>query len=361
MGDDLNSTLVLILLSVAGFSISCGLCPLIIRICLKKGWFDPVNARKVHTGNIPRLGGIAIFSSFIPVIAAYIAIVRPFDVEKFLLLGIGGIVIYGIGVWDDLKDLPAKLKLFFQIIAALCVAISPFYLDTFLFYTVPAWLGRFLTFMWVLLLMNAYNLIDGLDWLCSGLCLFAFITLAIASGMVHDLSFPFIVLMIACLLGFMVWNKPDAKIFLGDCGSQTLGYVIAVLPFLITENESFEGNKLIISLLLSSVPTIDVLAAVIRRTRDKRPVFSSDRAHIHHKLINIGFTKISAVTLLWAIQISVSMVIILSLLMHTLASAALLFVTYAFVFGFFITIHYINLRVNLRFQGMLSNASEEEK
>lgn len=361
MGDILNSTLVLVLFCVAGFAVSCGMCPLIIRLCLKKGWFDPVNARKVHSGNIPRLGGIAIFTSFILVTAVYVLIAKPVEVENFLLLAIGGVIIYGVGVWDDLKDLPAKLKLVFQIIAALCVALSPFYLDTFLFYTIPAWLGRLLTFLWVLLLMNAYNLIDGLDWLCSGLCLFAFITLAIASGMVQGLSFPFIVLMISCLLGFMVWNKPSAKIFLGDCGSQTLGYVIAVLPFLITENESFEGNKLVISLLLSSVPTIDVLAAVIRRTRDKRPIFSSDRAHIHHKLMNIGFTKVSAVTLLWSIQISVCLVIILSLLMHTLASAALLFVTYAFVFGFFIIMHYINLRVNLRMQGMLSNASEDEK
>lgn len=361
MGVILSSTLILFLFGTVGFAISCGMCPIIINVCLKKGWFDPVSARKVHTGNIPRLGGIAIFTAFILSVVGYVFVAKPVHVEKFLLLAIGCVIIYIIGVIDDLKDLPAKLKLIFQIIAALCVAASPYYLDQVIFSTVPGWLGRTLTFFWVLLLMNAYNLIDGLDWLCSGLCLFAFLTFAIASGMVHGLAFPFIVLMICSLLGFMVWNKPNAKIFLGDCGSQTLGYVIAVMPFLITENSSFEGNKLFISLLLSSIPTIDVLAAVIRRTREHRPVFSSDRAHLHHKLLNMGFTKVSAVILLWAIQVSISLVIILSLLMHTLASAALLIVTYAFVFGFFIIIHYINRRINLNHVGYLENMIEDEK
>lgn len=347
--------------SALAFFISCALCPIIIRFCNKKQLFDEVDPRKIHTGNIPRLGGIALFCSFILVAAIYDVFSETFSIVDYWQIGLACLIIYFTGLFDDLFDLWAKLKFVLQIIAALLVASSPFYFKELFFLHLPPIIGRLGIFFWVLLCVNAYNLIDGLDWLCSGLSIIAVLTFAIC-GVLKNWSYaPVLFILAGSIAGFMVWNKPSAKIFLGDSGSTTLGFLIAVMPLLNTTDKTVAYNQILICMLVSAIPTIDVVAAIIRRIREKREIFSPDRAHLHHKLLNIGFSKGKILICILSIQSFIALMIFFSMFTGRKVGAGFIGSAYIVVVGMFILIHYVNRSVNLMHKGCLEDHPQKEK
>lgn len=343
----------------AAFLLSLIFVLITIRYCGRHNIYDEVNSRKVHDGNIPRLGGIGIFLSFAIVSAAYVVFFRRDNFVSFLPVLVAFTLIFVFALLDDLISLRALLKLLFQVIAALMVALSQMYFKNFLGFTIAPLLGRTMTFIWILLCVNAFNLIDGIDWLCSGISFLSLLTLGIVQLLLGGTTHPFYFILAGAVLGFMVWNKPPAKIFLGDCGSQMLGFAIAAFPLLDSSNPKFEYSKIIVLFLLASIPVTDVIAAIFRRTREHRFWFVPDKAHIHHKLLNIGFLKTTAVFFLLMIQTMISIVIIGSYFMSERSAVIVLLVANIFVEVIFIMFHYLNYEVNRKHQGHLQNYTQE--
>ena len=344
----------------SAFFLSVLITPIVIALCKKYNWYDEVDPRKVHKGAIPRLGGLGVFVAFMISASLYIFAFSQEDYVFSLPIFAGGLIIFVAGILDDFLNLRAKLKFVIQIVAALIVSLSPLYFHTILGFTIPPVLGRIFTFLWIIGLVNAYNLIDGLDWLCGGLSFFTMLTMGfILTSYGKDAGNLYFILS-AAIAGFLVFNKPPAKIFLGDGGSQTLGYFVAVSPLFNTFG-AFEDTKIIVLILLSSIPVTDVIAAVWRRKRDHRAIFSADRAHIHHKLVNIGFSKVTTVGFLLTLQFLICLSSLGVIFMRNKKSAVvLLFVALSFVYLFFITIHYINRAVNIKMQGHLDAAPQQE-
>ena len=334
--------------------------PIVIALCKKYNWYDEVDPRKMHKGAIPRLGGFCVFVSFIIALILYIFCFSDEDYLFAVPLFAGGLIIFLAGIIDDFFNLRARLKFVIQIVAGLIVAISPLYVHRFFGIVFPPLFGRLFTFCWIIGLVNAYNLIDGLDWLCGGLSFLTLLTLGIFLLFYQRDAGNVYFILCGAVAGFLLWNKPPAKIFLGDGGSQTLGYFIAVAPLFNTFGK-FEDTKILVTLLLVSIPVTDVIAAIWRRKRDHRSFFSADRAHIHHKLVNIGFSKTVTVLFLLFLQVLICLSAIGTLYMAgKKAAIVLLAVSISFVELFFIAIHYINRAVNIKFAGHLDAAPQEE-
>lgn len=341
------------------FILSLVLALLTIKFCNKHNLYDPENPRKIHKGNIPRFGGVPIMISLLLVEVPFAIVNKGYFGSTWTLL-LGGVIVFVSCIIDDIVDLPAKLKFLLQIIAGLCAALSPNYYNVLFAWHLPMVLGRILTFFWVLIMVNAYNLIDGLDWLCGGLSFLSVLTIGVIAIVKDWFIAPYLFILLGSIAGFMFWNKPKAKIFLGDNGSQTLGYILAVIPMFESGDELFNYNKILICLLMASIPTIDVLAAVWRRLREHRPIFSSDRRHLHHKLLNIGFSNKAILTLVYSIQILIGVVVFLSVTLEK-GGITYLITTYLLVFIFFATLHYINRAVTLKNTGKLEDIQVEEK
>jgi len=348
-----------IVFPLVSFVLSLFFVKLTIIISNKKKWYDNIDARKIHTGSIPRLGGLGLFLSFFIILALYCFISNSWNL-KALPFVLGGFCIWISGIVDDFKNLPARVKFLIQLVCiTLSVIFSPFYLDKIFFIELPEFLGKLITFLWIIYLVNAFNLIDGIDWLCSGISFLSIATLVVVFILNGVNPIPCAILA-ASILGFMYFNKPNAKIFLGDGGSQTLGYCIAVIPLFLNDGAALKYNKVLIMILLAIIPASDVISAIIRRLRDHRSIFSTDRAHIHHKLLNIGFSKVVAMSYLLGIQFIVSIAIICCQFGRDISTLIVLLLVTMFVEVFFITVHYVNRAVNRRLKGHLSENAQEE-
>ena len=340
--------------------LSFALIPLIILICKKFSIYDEVDPRKLHKGSIPRLGGIAVFLSFFIVALIYSRIFMKGEMIKVWPILVGGAIILIAGILDDLLNLPAKLKFVVQAVAAFIVAFSPFNFIQIFAWTLPPLLGKIITFFWILGLVNAYNLIDGMDWICSGLSFLTILTISLILRF-EGVNY-YIIGFILCgsILGFMFWNKPPAKIFLGDGGSQTLGYAIAVLPLIANNNPNINFGKVIAVILLTSIPTTDVIAAIWRRIRDHRKIFSADRAHIHHKLLNVGFSQNVAVFFILLLQGFVCFAVLLAYISERNIGCFIMVFMYVVIETVFVIFHYLNYSVNRRNKGKLESNPQEE-
>ena len=274
--------------------ITCFLCsilftPIVKKIAFKIGATDQPNHRKVHQKLMPRLGGLAIYISFILGIVLF----NPYNSSsKFILLG--SIIIVITGVLDDLYELNAQLKLGAQLSAALIVIFFGGIQVTFInipfggelqlgFFSIP------ITILWIVGVTNAINLIDGLDGLAAGVSSIALITMswmALIMGDMYVLTVSLIVL--GSTLGFLVYNFHPAKIFMGDTGALFLGYMISVLSLLGFKNVTF--ISFIVPVIILGVPLSDTFFAIIRRLVNKKPLSAPDKSHLHHCLLQFGFS-----------------------------------------------------------------------
>lgn len=326
------------------FLISVSVIPVIIRICNRYKLYDPVNARKIHSGNIPRLGGVGVITAFLITSVIYSVGLKCLPVAQVLPLLIAGLLIWGFGFADDILDLPARLKFLVQLIASCIVVLNGFRFHQIFGLMLPLWISIPFSVCWMVGIINAYNLIDGLDGLCGGLSFLTILTLGVIFYAVNDASAALCFFMAAAILGFLVYNWPPAKIFMGDSGSQFMGFMIAAAPLYIS-TDNFEYNKFLIMLVLVAIPMMDTIAAIWRRLRDHRPIMSPDRAHLHHKLLNLGYTRKQAMIMLLLMQGMLCIAVCLAMYLSRSKGALLLMVVYAFMTFFFSVIHFTNRAV----------------
>ncbi|WP_428768151.1 MraY family glycosyltransferase [Treponema sp. HNW] len=327
---------------LTAFILSLILTKVIIRLSNTFKWYDRTGGRKIHTGNIPRLGGVGFVIPFIGITAVFF-LTSGLKFIRFLPLLIGSSIIFVFGVLDDFIGLRPKLKMLIQMSAAGIVTAAGFS-----FSVLGPWQlgysGPVISFLWILGCINAFNLIDGMDALCGGLTV---IILAAYAFICASFSLHFVIvvlILIASIAGFLVYNKPTAKVFMGDGGSQYLGYVIAVIP-LLDFPSYIEYNKILLAGVLTSIPVFDTLAAVWRRTRERRSFFTADKAHIHHKLMNMGYRVKGILLILYAIQFFLCAIAVIAVCSESIRGTVILGIGLCAMSLFFSLIHFTNRAV----------------
>lgn len=283
------------------FIASIAITPYIKKLAIRIGAFDQPNARKVHTEIMPRLGGLAIFLSFL----AGFLIFLP-DTMRFWPIIVGALIIITIGVLDDLMELSARTKLAGQLAAAGVAVFGGVQIDfitlpfgdrvEFGFWAIP------ITLLWIVGVTNAINLIDGLDGLAAGVSSIALITIsAMAISMGNMLIALIGLILLGSTLGFLVYNFYPAKIFMGDTGSLFLGYMISILAVMgLFKNVAV--FSLIVPIIVLAIPILDTLFAIIRRIVQKKPLSAPDKFHLHHCIIRLGFTHRQTVIMIYAMS-----------------------------------------------------------
>jgi UDP-GlcNAc:undecaprenyl-phosphate/decaprenyl-phosphate GlcNAc-1-phosphate transferase len=281
------------------FIISILITPLIKKLAISIGATDKPNQRKVHQSTMPRLGGLAIFISFI----IGMLILQPLN-PAFIPIIIGSSIIVITGICDDLFELSAKYKLIGQLAAAFIVV---FLGDLqVLFINLPfgghlefGYLSIPFTIIWIVGITNAINLIDGLDGLAAGVSSIALITIsgmALIQGNLFVVAIGTIVLM--GTLGFLFYNFHPASIFMGDTGALFLGFIISVLSLLGYKNVTF--ISFIIPVIILGVPISDTFFAIMRRLINNQPLSEPDKSHLHHCLLRLGYTHRQTVLMIYA-------------------------------------------------------------
>jgi UDP-GlcNAc:undecaprenyl-phosphate GlcNAc-1-phosphate transferase len=310
----------LVFAGLKAFAVSLILTPILRDVFRSYNVVDrPGGQRRMHEHPIPRIGGI-------PIAIAYVFAILPLGdsgggigVPLWKLLPGAGIV-FLTGLLDDFFTLKPMLKLGGQTAAALLVFYSGLSVGTLgSVNPLPMWLNLPLTVFWVLITTNALNLIDGLDGLCAGIGLVASVALFGAAWMYGNPSLGYATLPLACaLLGFLCYNTNPATVFLGDSGALLTGFLLGCYGMIWTQKTS-TMLSLLVPLIALSVPLLDVTVAVARRVLRRQPIFSADRAHIHHRLLDRGLTPRSVVLVLYAfagIAAALSLLLIAPQLAH---------------------------------------------
>ncbi|QJE31420.1 glycosyltransferase family 4 protein [Heyndrickxia coagulans] len=281
------------------FMLTILLTPLIKKLAIRIGAVDKPNQRKVHMKVMPRLGGLAIYISFI----AGVLLLQPDNPHSLPIL-LGSLIIVLTGIIDDIRELSPRVKLMGQLAAALVVVLSGIHVEfinlpfggqlEFGIFSIP------LTILWIVGVTNAINLIDGLDGLAAGVSSIALLTI---SGMAIIMGDAYVtvlgLILMASTIAFLFYNFYPAKIFMGDTGALFLGYMISVLSLLGFKNVTF--ISLIIPALILGVPISDTFFAIIRRLVHKQPLSAPDKLHLHHCLLRLGFSHRQVVLIIYAI------------------------------------------------------------
>ena len=283
--------------------------PAVIFLAKKTGAMDAPNARKVHKKPIPRIGGLGIYAGFMAAIF-FVAIKFGFDgeqVKETVGLVLSGSLIVALGLLDDYKNLPAKVKLLGQIVAAAVLVLFfdvriDFVTDPFGDYLYLEWFATPATIFWLVGLTNTVNLIDGLDGLAAGVASIASITIMFVA---LDQNLILVAVLTAALagaaVGFLKYNFNPAEIFMGDTGSMFLGFMLAGIS--VTGSvKSVATIALIVPIFALGLPILDTTFAIVRRFRGGVPIFKPDKGHLHHRLLSVGFTQRQAVLLMYVIS-----------------------------------------------------------
>jgi UDP-GlcNAc:undecaprenyl-phosphate/decaprenyl-phosphate GlcNAc-1-phosphate transferase len=306
------------------------LTPLVRKLAFIIGATDRPNYRKLHQKLMPRLGGLAIYGSFL----IGIFIFQPENPNsKYIFLG--SAIILVTGVLDDMLELSAKIKFFSQLIAAAIVVFIGGIQVTFI--NLPFG-GQFelgilsvpLTIIWIVGITNAINLIDGLDGLAAGVCCIALVTIswmAFVMGDFYVLTIGLIIL--GSTLGFLLYNFHPAKIFMGDTGALFLGYMISTLSLLGFKNVTF--ISFIVPVIILGVPISDTLFAIIRRMVNKKPLSAPDKSHLHHCLLQEGFSHRGTVLIIYGISAFFGIVAVIFSQSNFLGSFILIIILLLFI------------------------------
>lgn len=307
--------------------------PYSIRFAKKVGAVDiPKESRKIHKKPMPRLGGIAVIAGF-TVSVIYLLIIMSiektinlFGPENYYLKMIGffaGSIILGAFCFiDDLRGLNPFIKLAGQTLAALVVALCgvqiteitlPFFNTVF---TEEAF-SITITVLWIVGITNAINLIDGLDGLSSGISLISCISLLIIFSLNGSplISILLVTALAGSILGFLPYNFNPAKTFLGDTGSDFLGYSLSIISILGLA-KTYTAIVIIAPLIVLALPLLDTVFAIFRRiikTRSVKGIFKADKEHLHHKLMKHGYTQKQAVLILYGLSATFGMFAIILL------------------------------------------------
>lgn len=278
------------------------LTPVVKNFAIRIGAVDKPDARKVHHGLIPRLGGLAIYTGFMVSVITTIG----FTYEMVGIM-VGATFLIAVGIADDVYSLPPKVKLLGQIIAAaIPVVIFNINIEWIdvprlgIIY-LPEIISLPLTIFWIIGFVNTVNLIDGLDGLAAGIATIASIAIALlAFQMGQWVAAAAMIAMTGACLAFLQYNFNPAKIFMGDTGSMFLGYIISAVS-VMGSMKTVATAVLIVPLLALTVPITDTLLAIVRRKSSGVPIFSPDKNHLHHRLLAKGLNQKQVVLVMYAL------------------------------------------------------------
>lgn len=337
-----------LLVILASFLTSLSAVFLILRLSNKFNLFDSVDDRKIHTGDIPRLGGIGIFTGFLTGLLFFAVTYDTGSLgNNMMALFIGSAIIFVMGVWDDFKPWKPRYKLLAQCLAAVIVLSGHFTFSRITLGSIDfVWnMGIWkypLTFIWIIGVTNAFNLLDGLDGLAGSVAALCTLIYALYFYRYGNQSAALVCLLLGfSVSGFLVFNVPlpKAKIFMGDGGSQFLGFVLSVLP-LMNAKDGFATIALPYAAAVLMIPIYDTIAAVWRRTREGRRFDSPDRFHIHHKLMLMGFSERQTLLVIVIFQLIVGIFVSCAVWIRGVFALVLLFAVYLMGILFFSIIHY---------------------
>jgi UDP-GlcNAc:undecaprenyl-phosphate GlcNAc-1-phosphate transferase len=324
--------------------------PIIIFVANKKKWFDPVEERKIHKGSIPRLGGIGIFwTSFIAILSStFLAYFVPGgSIEwAYLPVLIGMLIVHNLSLVDDFRGLSALFRLIVQVAVALVLCYCDFrfhaiWLPFYGSFVLPLWLSWLLTVVWAVGVVNAMNMIDGMDGLCGGISIIASCTYGIIyllRGEAMPALYAFA--LVGALAGFLFYNFPPAKIFMGDSGSTYLGFMIAFLPLLSRSPENYD-IQLYFGATIALVPVYDTFAAIWRRAKAGLPILAPDKGHLHHKLLAMGIGRRAILSMVYTVCMGLGAVAIQSIFIPRLSFFILILATWLVMLGLFFAIHFM--------------------
>lgn len=314
--------LILILPFLTAILLSKSLIPYILLVTFKRRLFDPIDSRKIHQGSIPRMGGIAFMPIQLCLLAFFLVVTYNFGLDSyiaskistwkimpmFVVWAVGIIMLFIVGIADDLVHVHYKWKFAVQIVAASLFPLAGLWINDLYGFSfiveIPYWIGALLTVFVTVFIINAINLIDGLDGLCSGLvCVSCFVM-----GGLFFYNGAWIHALLAwitsgVLMPFFYYNvfgvsKRRRRIFMGDTGSMTLGYTVAFLAISYSMNlkeiKPFTEGAIVVAFSTLIVPIFDVIRVICVRFMKGNSIFKADRSHIHHKLLRSGLTHRAA-------------------------------------------------------------------
>jgi UDP-GlcNAc:undecaprenyl-phosphate GlcNAc-1-phosphate transferase len=291
----------------ASLFISMLLTPLLTRYASSLGLMDLPDARKSHIGAIPRVGGIAIALGALLPSVLWLGFTEAADGYDAVYGYFGAaLVILAFGIWDDRSGLDYRLKLLGQLLAVLLVVATGVEIHHLPFAgldPVPQFISLPLTVFFLIAVTNAFNLLDGLDGLAGG-C--AMLSLGATAFLAFLMGGNTAILLIAAglngaILGFLRHNTYPATVFMGDAGSQFLGFTIGVLVIMLMQQPS-NAMSAAVPLLLLGLPILDTAMVILLRLKSGQSPFAPDRNHIHHKLLSIGLLHHEAVGIIYAVQ-----------------------------------------------------------
>jgi UDP-GlcNAc:undecaprenyl-phosphate GlcNAc-1-phosphate transferase len=294
------------------------------------GVMDPPGPRKIHARPMPRLGGVALLGGFaLIVLAGYfllpvlsqidwlqrvfgsaLAVLREANrvQEKLLALFAGAVLVFVVGLADDVfgKDFPVWAKFAGQAAAAAVLITSGVTTSLFPF----AWMNVVVTLLWLVGITNAFNLLDNMDGLSAGVALMGCAVLLINAWSLGEFFISLLLLaFMGCLLGFLLFNFHPASVFMGDCGSLFIGYVLASLTLLerYVTHASSTLFPLLMPVMICAVPLLDTATVMFIRLWERRPIYVGDARHLSHRLVSMGFPQRTAVLLLYLLTFSLGL------------------------------------------------------
>ncbi len=293
----------LFLAFVVALSVTAALIPVLSRWAPAIGLTDAPGPRKVHSIPVPRVGGLAM--------AVGLALPTLLTVQltpsiRGLLIGL--VVLLLFGLWDDRVNLGYRTKFLGQVLAVgLCMVVGNVHVGTLMLgslIVLPPAASDFITFVFLIGITNAVNLADGLDGLAGGLVLLCLCAIALFAAMSGNVTVADMALIEAgAVLGFLRFNTHPARIFMGDSGSQMLGFSVGALAMLATQGETCPLSAAL-PLLLLGLPIMDTLTVMLTRIRAGRSPFSADSNHLHHRLLALGFAHREAVLMIYMMQVA---------------------------------------------------------
>ncbi len=277
-------------------------------ISVKVGAIDYPKDRGTHTKPMPRMGGIAIVVGFMATILVLLPWMKDFDMKEITGLLVGGALVALLGFFDDIYNLNAKLKLCIQIVAALIIVYFGITIDFISWPFVPSkmvYLGSLstpITIIWIIGVTNAVNLIDGLDGLAAGVSSIAALCLMFLCLLTGNMLAVILTAALAgACMGFLPHNFNPAEVFMGDTGSTFLGFVLAVSS-IKGVFKVYTALAVIVAILVLGLPLFDTTFAICRRIIKRQPVMKADRGHLHHRLLDRGYSHKRAVLTLYGIS-----------------------------------------------------------
>ena len=349
-------------------SIICGVIfiPQIMNYCKRKKLYDIPNERKVHKNAIPRLGGLSFLPSMVIAVLVALLVFNGISGKEQVTLSlwtclffISLLLTYTVGIIDDLIGLNATTKFLVQILSASLMPLSGLYINNlygFLgMHEIPVWVGMMLTVFMIVFIENSINLIDGIDGLAGGLCFLAlagFLACFVSEGM---WSYAILIAgLMGVVVGFLYFNmlgdpEKNRKIFMGDSGSLTLGFILGFLFVkLAMDNPNvipYRSDRLLLSFTFLMVPMLDLVRVALTRLVNHSPIFDADKNHIHHKLMRSGMDQHHA--LICTLTVSLLFTTI-NIMLNKLCGASLTLIIIIDVV-LFITLNYtVNLRIRKR-------------